>query len=81
MEEDTKKWLSNKFGIPQEEIVWFNSGICYSRIVVTTRSSAEKVRKAVKGETVNGGMLHGMPLGSIGEKEEKDGSITYEIMC
>lgn len=81
MEEDTKKWLSKKFGIPQEDIVWYNSGICYSRIVVTTQSSAEKVREAVKGENVNGGFLHGMSLGSIGEKKEKDGSITYDVMC
>ena len=80
MEEDTKKWLSNKFGIPQEDIVWYNAGICYNQIIVTTRSSAEKVREAVKGETVNGGMLHGMPLGGI-SIYGKGEVITYRVMC
>lgn len=45
--ESTKKWLSERFGIPPEDVVWYNAGICYSRIIVTTRESAEKVRENV----------------------------------
>lgn len=79
--ESTKKWLSERFGIPPEDVLWYNAGSCYSRIIVTTRESAEKVREKVKGGTVNGGMLDGMPLGSISEHEQEGGVITYSIYC
>jgi hypothetical protein len=80
MEDKTKKWLSERFGIPPEEIIMYNAGICYSRIVVTTQESAEKVREKVKDGTVNGGMLDGMPLGGISEYEQ-EGVITYSVYC
>ncbi len=64
-------WVAKRFGIPVEEIVGYNSGICYSKVWVTTRSAAEKVTKAVKDDTVNGGMFHGMSLGGISEYDGK----------
>lgn len=74
---EDKKWLSERFGIPEEDILWYNSGSCYSRIVVRTKESADKVHEKVKKDTVNGGMLHGMPLGGISEM--KDG--TFDVTC
>lgn len=73
-------YASKKFGIPEAEIVWHNSGICYDRIAVTTLEAAMKVHEAVKGDTVNGGMLDGMPLGGI-SKLKGDSGYVYEVMC
>lgn len=75
--QETIDYLTKRFGIPAEDIVWFNSGSCYSRIVVRTKESAQKVHDAVKGDTANGGMLHGMTLGGISEM--KDG--TFDVTC
>lgn len=77
MNNEDKKWLANHFGIPEESILWYNSGICYSRIEVTTKESADKVSDKVKGQTVNGGMLDGMPLGGQTETPSK----TFEVYC
>lgn len=76
-EEQTKEWAAKEFGIPKEEVLWYNSGICYSRIGVTTHESAKKVAKKVENQTVNGGMFHGMSLGSIALS--KDG--TFDVTC
>jgi hypothetical protein len=78
---ETLKWLSKRFGISEEEIVWYNSGICYSRIGVTTRDAAEKVSKAVQGGTANGGLLDGMPLGGISESHDKNGNVIFDVTC
>lgn len=74
-------WLVKRFGIPLNEILWYNSGTCYSRIGVTTEKSAHAVSNSVKNDTVNGGMLHGMPLGGISKIKNEDGSIYYDVIC
>lgn len=76
MKEETKQWLSNRFSIPTEDIVWYNSGICYDRIKVKTEESAKKVSESVKGNYVNGGWYDGMSLG--GYTKYDDG---YDVMC
>jgi hypothetical protein len=81
MEKNDLDYLSKRFGIPESEILWFNSGICYSRIQVRTRKSADKVRSVVKGNFVNGGMLDGMPLGGISVYKDSNGDIYYDITC
>ena len=94
---ETLKWLSERFGIAESEILWYNSGISYSRIAVKSIEAANKVRACVAGETVNGGMLHGMPLGGISEmkvtksemvnrkattKEDREtGEIYFDVTC
>jgi len=81
MEKNEFDWLAKRFGIPESDILWYNSGICYSRIQVRTRESAEKVSKAVQGETVNGGMLDGMPLGGISEYHDSNDKILFDVTC
>jgi hypothetical protein len=81
-EKEDFTWLAKHFGIPVEDILWYNSGICYNRIGVTTRESAEKVSATVKGGTVNGGMLHEMPLGGISEMNKlSDNSHYFDVTC
>lgn len=80
MDNNTRKHLSERYGIKPEEIEWYNFGICYDRIVVNTKEAATKVHDAVKGGTVNGGMLHGMPLGGIYEYVE-NGKTLYDVTC
>lgn len=58
---------AKRFGLRPDEVLFYNRGICYDRIVVTTRRAATKVRKAVAGETVNGGYFDGTPLGDISD--------------
>lgn len=58
---------AKRFGLSLDEVLFYNHGICYDRIVVTTKRAASKVRKAVAGETVNGGYFDGTPLGGISE--------------
>ena len=79
--EETKKWCAKEFGIPESDVIWYNSGICYSRIGVLTKESAKKVFQKVNGQTVNGGMFHGMPLGSSRESKREDGTIYYDVTC
>ena len=78
---ETLKWLSERFGIPESDIVWYNSGICYSRIIVKTKESAMKVHDLVSNETVNGGLLHGMHLGGFVPYKNESGEIEYDVMC
>lgn len=55
---------------------WINSGVCYSTAVYADESVARKVAEAVRetGRTVNGGFLHGQPLGQVhGGYTLKDG--------
>ena len=77
-DDKARDYCVRTFGIKPEEFVWHHSGICYSRIGVNTKEAAEKVRAKVKGETVNGGYLHGMPLGGY-DKPNENG--TYDIKC
>lgn len=65
MNTQEKERLGNWYGIPAEVILWYNSGICYSRLMVSTKAAALKAARKVKGRTVNGGWFHGMPLGVI----------------
>jgi hypothetical protein len=75
-----RAYAARRFSIPLDEVVWYNSGICYDRVVVKTREAAEKVRAAVKGETVNGGWFHGLPLGGIDTSIDKDVTL-FEVIC
>ena len=58
---------ARRFKLRPDEVLFYNRGICYDRIVVTTMRAGRKVRKAVAGETGNGGYFHGTPLGGISE--------------
>lgn len=76
-EEQAKQWAAKEFGIPESDVLWYNNGICYDRIGVSTKESADKVSEKVKGRTANGGMLDGMPLG--GQTQRPDGS--FDVTC
>lgn len=65
--ERARQYAIEAFGLADEEVVWYNSGVCYDRVIVTTREAAEKVAAQVKGRHVNGGWFHGMELGGITE--------------
>jgi hypothetical protein len=71
-----RKYAAERFSIPLDEVVWFNSGICYSRVVTTTLSAAKKVAAASNNKTCNGGWFDGMPLGGISRNGEN-----YDTMC
>jgi hypothetical protein len=75
-----REWLSKRFSIQPEEILWHHSGICYDRIMVKSKESADKVSASVKGETVNGGWFHGMSLGGQAVVKYEDNDV-YEVMC
>lgn len=75
-DDKTKAYASNRFGISPQEVLFYNSGTCYDRIIVGSRAAANKVAKAVKGQTANGGWFHGMPLGGI----TKQGKC-FEVTC
>lgn len=68
--------MAQGFDIKPDEVVAYHSGICYSRVKVTSREAAEKIAKGVAGRSVNGGWFHGMPLGGI--TPQQDG--TFEVM-
>ena len=72
----TQEWAAKRFGIPEKEVLWYNHGICYDRIGVKTKRAANKVTAKVKGEFVNGGWFHGMPLGG---QQKYPGY--YDVMC
>lgn len=76
MKQETKEWAAKEFGIPVEDVVWYNAGTCYDRIGVKTDESAQKVRDKVKGQSVNGGMFDGMPLGSTTTYKDH-----FDVMC
>ena len=77
MPESDVAWLEREFNVKRDEIVAYNGGICYSRIIVNSKEAAERASESITG-TVNGGMFHGMPLGNVG-KPDKDGH--YDIKC
>jgi hypothetical protein len=79
MSDDGRSYASRWFGVSIEDVVHYHSGICYSKVLVRTREAAEKVRDKVKHDTVNGGYLHGMPLGAITEMTYKDEKV-FEVM-
>jgi|GEM_PF-6728263 len=83
IDDETRTWLAKRFDIPAKDIVWFHSGICYDRIQVQSKKSADKITKAVSNKTVNGGCFHDMPLGGQTKKksEGREGRTVYEIMC
>ncbi len=76
MTTEEKNWTARKFGIKAEEVVWYHSGTCYDRVVVTTKDAANKVKRAVKGRHAWGGWYHGMPLGSITQRTEG-----FDVTC
>ncbi len=78
-EERNRQHAAKDFGLADNEVLWYNGGICYSRVIVTTREAADKVAAQVKGRHVNGGYLHGMELGYIREYS-RDGAIVYDVM-
>lgn len=78
--EDERRVGAKRFGIEADEVLFYNRGICYDRIVVTTMRAARKVAKSVEGDTVNGGFLHGMPLGGISDTKH-DGKQAYSVYC
>ena len=71
---------AKRFGLKPDEVLFYNRGICYDRIVVTTMRAARKVAKAVKGDTVNGGYFDGMPLGGISEATVR-GVKGFDVRC
>ena len=80
MKQETREWLSKQYGIDPESISWYNSGICYSRIIVFDEETANKIAKQVEMFTVNGGMLHGMPLGYIHSYKDENGVQVFDVM-
>lgn len=73
--EETRVYVSQRFGIPVADVIDYNSGSAYSKVWVRTKESADKVSAAVKGGSCNGGMFHGMSLGGV---TLYDGA--YEVM-
>ena len=61
--------------------VWTNSGVCYSRALYLDREVALKVAEhvAASGGTVNGGYLHGAPLGAVTEVTTAKGGPGWEV--
>lgn len=89
-QQESNKWAADRFGVPVDTVKWYNSGICYDRICVTTKEAADKVTAACEGQTVNGGMFHGMGLGGQthckkenynGEWPYPDADEYWDIMC
>ncbi len=80
-EESTKQWAAKEFGIKPEEVLWYNSGSCYDRIGVTTEEAAIKVQEKVSGQTANGGMLDGMPLGGRTKYKTSEGVEYFDVYC
>lgn len=74
-------YAAKEFGIKMEDVVFYNSGICYSTVVVRTEAAAKKVAKKVHGGTVNGGWYHGMPLGGITKERNEKGERVWRVMC
>ncbi len=83
MTEEDKVKVAAMFDIPAEDVAWFNSGCCYSRIGVLTRESAERVSSKVKaeGRRANGGMLDGMPLGGISTYQDETDQTIFDVYC
>jgi hypothetical protein len=71
---------AKRFGLRVEEVLFYNRGICYDRVVVTTKQAAKKVAKSVEGDTVNGGYFDGAPLGGITEATI-NGIKGFDVTC
>lgn len=78
--DDGRRAGAKRFGLRLRDVCWYNSGICYSRVIVRTKTAANKVAKAVKGRSANGGYFDGMPLGDIRETTY-DGKKAYDVTC
>jgi hypothetical protein len=78
--EEERRAGAKRFNLKPEEVLFYNRGICYDRIVVTTMQAARKVAKAVDGDTVNGGYFDGMPLGGISEATIR-GVKGFDVRC
>lgn len=65
--------------VPDTNPTWHHSGICYSRVQYATEDEARRVAEYVRsqGGTVNGGMLHGSPLGQVSGSDEFGWEVTY----
>lgn len=81
MKEETRLWAAKRFNIKPEDILWYNNGTCYDRIGVLTEAAAEKVREKVDGQTANGGMLDGMPLGGRSKYTNDKGVEYFDVYC
>ncbi len=77
---EAKAYAAKRFGLNPDDIIGYNAGICYDKIWVKTREAANKVAAAVKGDTVNGGMFHGMAKGGIDTSIDKDITL-FEVIC
>jgi|688.fasta_scaffold818235_2 hypothetical protein len=73
-------WTAISFGIKEADILWYNPGHCYDRVIVKTKAAAKKVAKSVEGRSVNGGIMHGRMLGEITETIY-EGKKAFEVMC
>ena len=71
---------AKRFGLKPDEVMFYNRGICFDRIVVATARAAKKVAKSVEGETVNGGYFDGAPLGGITEATI-NGIKGFDVRC
>ena len=80
MEQETREWLSERFGIDPQSISWYNSGICYSRIIVFDEDTAKKISKQVEMFRVNGGHYDGQPLGWYHSYYNGDGVQVFDVV-
>ena len=78
--EDERHVGAKRFGLMPPDVLFYNRGICYDRIVVTTMQAARKVAKSVEGDTVNGGYFDGSPLGTITEATI-NGTKGFDVRC
>ncbi len=78
--EDDCRAGAKRFGLKPDEVLFYNRGICFDRIVVTTMQAARKVAKSVEGDTVNGGYFDGAPLGSI-NGATINGTKGFDVTC
>lgn len=65
MEKTTKQWVSEKFGIPENDVLSYHAGNCYDTAHILTEESANKIKEKMNGRYVNGGAFDGMKLGRI----------------
>jgi hypothetical protein len=76
VDERFRRVVLDRFGIQEEDIVWYRAGAVYNSIVVKTQEAADKVTAAVAGQTVKGGYMHGQELGQ--QTADQDGIF---VMC
>ena len=63
--------------------VWFNSGTCYSTAWYADEEVARQAQalQREKGGHVNGGYMHGLPLGDLIPSTQPDGSKQWGVTC